>query len=375
MNYVKAKLNWEEVFIQEAIDLEEKMISLDSATFSKSRIRLALENDILSWKKYQLWLTTELQCASLSASLTDDHLENLITSATSTLEIFSEHTFWSEDLIPIDMWDENLVVIGLERNENLNQIPKCIFVLASPEVLGQFSGRIFNVGENTASSAAEDPSEVDSKIDLDAMLDGIDINASAPNLQFSSATLKESLNQPVAESKVEEIKTTEDEEQTDKVALDLSIKFNEVSEISKHGVTNSGLPAIPSSMWDYISERHDEYCFEVKKQFDAYMVLRINNKRTQIFKMDSDLANQELNPQLFEYSLDDENPFKKVLTNGYSESFNISQLGFAILDYKYACITPLKRSNITVGFLVGLKTSNLAETDQSLLEDLAKESA
>jgi len=326
MNYVKASQNWEEVFIQEALDLEEKMTTLDAADLNKSRLRLALENEILDWKKYQLWITSELNCPSLKDDIDPAQLDEMASKARETLATVSHHEFWNENLMPIDTWDGNLLVIGLEKNHQLVEVPNCIFMVAPPSVLAAFASHLFSeegVGETSLVSTSLD--ELDS---VSSLPDGIDINAAAPKLSFDMTSM-------------------------------LGPKE----------------PAMETNLWDYISERHDEYSFEARKQFDAYMVLKIENKRTQVFKMDPDFQKRETSTQLFEYDLASDNPFKKVLESGNSESFNINQLGLNLFDFKYACITPLKRGSNTIGFLLGLKTGRLAENDQTLLEDLAKESA
>ena len=129
------------------------------------------------------------------------------------------------------------------------------------------------------------------------------------------------------------------------------------------------------NIWDFITERHDEYSFEAKKHFNAYVVLKIESNSTKIFKMDKDLQSQDINERLFEYRTDSDNPFSRVFESGVSESFSVSQLGLNLLNYRYVCITALKRADQVVGFLMGFKESSLSESDQSLLEDLARESA
>ena len=130
-----------------------------------------------------------------------------------------------------------------------------------------------------------------------------------------------------------------------------------------------------AAIWDYLTERHDEYTFEAKKLFSAFVVLKIVEGKTQVFKMDSELEKYLNQKDVFAYDVAEENPFGRIFRTGISESFNISQLDHPIMDFKYICITALKRGNDTVGFLLGLQTKKLAETDQLLLEDLAKESA
>jgi hypothetical protein len=345
MNYVKASQNWEEVFIQEAIDLEEKMTTLDAADLNKPRLRLALENEILSWKKYQLWISSELACASLKDDIDPAQLADMATKARETLATVSHHEFWNENLMPIDTWDGNLLVIGLEKSEQLIEVPNCIFLLAPLSVLSVFASKLFSeegVGETSLVSTSLDESD-----SVSSLPDGIDINAAAPKLSFDTTALRKGFQ-----------KTTDEKPK----------------EITASSATPPA-PVVETNLWDYISERHDEYSFEARKQFDAYMVLKIENKHTHVFKMDPDFQKREANLRLFDYDLETDNPFKKVLESGNSESFNINQLGFELFDFKYACITPLKRGPNTIGFLLGLKTGRLAENDQILLEDLAKESA
>ena len=343
MNYVKAKQNWEEVFIQQAIELEEKMNSIDLSALNQSRLRIALEKNILNWNDYKNWLSTEINCSILNDSIDINKKNDLLKRSSIAYEAFSHYQFWSEDLIPLDTWDENLIVIGLERNERLNELPKAIFILASPEVLTTFAKNIFptEIGSETNSGYSSDENSVQVSIENSnesSLLDGIDMHIAPPKIAFDAHSLSANLS-------------------------NLSATTNE-QEIGPG-----------ASVWDYISERHDEYCFEVKKQFDAYLVLRVSSNKTSVFKMDEELQNKNLNAQIFDYSLSENNPFKKVFESGLSESFNMNQLGVQILDFKYACITPLKRAHKIVGFLVGLKNKNLADTDQELLEDLAKESA
>ncbi|MFZ3229181.1 MAG: hypothetical protein WA160_03165 [Pseudobdellovibrio sp.] len=330
MTYVKAKPNWDEVFIQEAIDLEEKMNSLDSKDLNQSRLRICLESKILDWNKYQNWMRLELNCSCLKQVINQKDLKKLINKSLATFESFSNFDMWNEDLIPIDVWDDNLIVLGLEYNEKLIEIPKCIFILATPEILSSFAERLFAKSEQESES---NKISEESEAEIDSMLDGIDINIAAPSLKFNSDEL-----------------------------------------LLNYG---KDVPATDSNaaIWDYITERHEEYCFEAKKQFNAYVVLKIEKNLTLPFKMDSELMKQSINPKAFEYNLSEDSPFKKVLTSGASESFNINQLDYAVLDYKYACITPLKRGKETIGFLLGLKSKHLDENDQVLLEDLAKESA
>lgn len=320
MNYQNMNSKWEEFFLQEAITLEEKMNLLSAEALNQSRIRISLENNILAWEKYQNWFLQQYGCTSLKSDLTQDQLLLLRSDAAKTLAAYSHFEFWNEDLVPVGIWDGHLIVAGLEFNENLVQIPNIIFVLTEPFILSFISDRLSGT-EDSEKFMVEDSS--------DTQIGGIDLNISSSTLSFDSVSL-------------------------------LSASKPAKSE---------------TAIWDYLTERHDEYSFEAKKLFSAYVVLKIVEGKTQVFKMDSELEKYLKQKDVFVYDVKEENPFGRIFNSGISESFNISQLSHPVMDFKYICITALKRGNDTVGFLLGLQTKKLAETDQLLLEDLAKESA
>ena len=66
---------------------------------------------------------------------------------------------------------------------------------------------------------------------------------------------------------------------------------------------------------------------------------------------------------------------KKISETGISETFNASELGLELLNYKHVCISALKRSDKVVGYFLGFKNSRLTISDTALLEELAKENA
>lgn len=320
MNYENMNSKWEEFFLQEALELEEKMSLLSAEDLNRSRIRISLENNILTWEKYQPWFLQQYGCASLKSDLTQEQLLQLRTEATKTLAMHSQFEFWSEDLVPLGIWDSHLIVAGLEFSEKLVEIPGFIFILAEPFVLSFISDRLGDSSESK-NFLTEDTS--------DTQIGGIDLNISSSTLSFNAVSL-------LSESKPEKSET---------------------------------------AIWDYLTERHDEYSFEAKKLFSAYVVLKIVEGKTSVFKMDSELEKYLKQKDVFVYDVKEENPFGRIFKSGVSESFNINQLSHPVMDFKYICITALKRGNDTVGFLLGLQTKKLAETDQLLLEDLAKESA
>ena len=239
MNYENMNSKWEEIFFQEALELEEKMNLLTADELNKSRIRLLLENNILTWQKYQVWFTEQLQCTSLSSNLTQAQLLNLRKQSAQTLEAYQQYDFWSEDLVPLQTWDGHLIVAGLEFNENLLLIPNLIFVLAEPFVLSFIS-------------------------------DNLEENDNAHDF----------LNLEVASEK-------------------------------PSGPVPSPEPS-SDAVWDYLTERHEEYSFEAKKLFSGYVVLKIVDFKTQVFKMDSDLGHYLKQTDVFTYDLSLDNAFRRV---------------------------------------------------------------
>ncbi len=338
MTYINTRLNWEEVFFQEALELEEKMISLDLQSLTKSKLRLSLEKNILGWKKYEGWMTQTANVKSLRDELSADHLAKITEQAQDTLTEYHHHTFWNEDLIPYAVWDGHLVVLGLAYNENLAAIGNFIFILADPKTLTFICQKLFPEASQSPELTADDDSLEIPEPEENSLLSGIDLKQEKTEINFKAGNLFNPGAKP---------------------DLDLSKPADSGSE----------------SLWDYLSERHDEYCFEAKKKFDAYVVLKIVDSKTSIYKMDSEIQKNISNSKVFEQSVIEDNPFSKVFKTGLSESFNMNQLGQTLLDYNYICITALKRGPTVIGFLVGLKSKRLGAEDEILLQDLAKESA
>jgi len=326
MHYLKTNLNWEDFFLQESLELEEKLPNFDLESMRKSKIRLLLENKILNWAKYESWVLKNLGCASLKNGVKDDILKNFITNSQQAFEIYSNYDFWSEDLLPIFIWQNQLIVFGLHYDANLIKIKEHIFILAPPEVLTYFAKIIINKTD----SETDELDELEQSFSkTNSKIEGLDLEIKAPILNFKT----------------------------------FNNKTPQIAQVERN------------SIWEFMQERHEEYSFEAKKQFSAYVVLKIENNTTYIFKMDNDLAKMALNKNSFNYNLHEDNPFARVFRTGISESFGITQLNLNIENFKYVCVTALKRSFQVVGFLVGFKESQLSENDQNLLEELAKESA
>lgn len=136
-------------------------------------------------------------------------------------------------------------------------------------------------------------------------------------------------------------------------------------------VSESGMTG--QHVWQNLETKHGDFSEIARKNFDAYVVLRVNSQnKTELYKMDEDLEKEELDRMLFAYDLSEENPFANVFKNHFTETFNINQLGLKILDFKYACISAIKLGPKVVGFIVGFKTTHLSQDDITTLESISE---
>ena len=280
MDYSKTNLKWEDFFATESAELEEKMQSLDMEMLSKSKIRLSLETRILDWNKYESWVFKNLGCASLKPDISTSDLESILENLQSTLDNYSTFEFWGEDLIPITSWEDQLIVFGLQYNENLISMPNHIFILTPPEILTAISKKL-SKADNSESSEEENEEihEVTS-----SGIEGLSLETKPLTFNFKS---------PPA------IIIPPDQTMT-----------ASLSQFTSTDVTEAVKYKSEREIWEFIKERHNEYIFEVRKQFTAYIVLKVDYNNTRVFKMDPDLAKENVNEQLFNYSLREENPFK-----------------------------------------------------------------
>lgn len=340
MDYMITNLKWEDFFIQEAVELEKKMLGYNLDSLSKSKIRLSLENKILDWNKYETWMLENFGCSSLKKNVDVSILENLTDNPKQAYDFYSNYDFWGEDLLPIFIWEDQLIVFGLQYNENLQQIENHVFILASPEVLTYFANIILNT-----EAPKDELDELEKEFSgAHNNIEGLEINIKAPTINFKDIKVE-----MTTQSTVKNIKP----------------------------VAESKNPDEKNDIWEFMVERHEECSFEAKKQFGAYLVLKIEKNSTSVFKMDPDLKFENIDESVFKYNINENNPFNIVYKTGITESFNVSQLhsNFISSKYKYVCISALKRGEKIVGFLVGFKEKVLSEDDQELLESLATECA
>ena len=235
------------------------------------------------------------------------------------------------------MWDEQLIILGLMPSEKLLSVANAIFVLCPVEVLNQ----IIKTGQT-------DEMVIDSET----------------NSEKSSIT-----------------KTTNLLEFDPLITKPTELNFSALTtELQK--VSSEILPAVhiestqtAFSIWNLVDKNHLDNTDSARKNFDAFVILKIIDDQTRVYKMDDDLAKEEINQGLFIYNLKTDNPFSKVFKSQITQSVNLSELGLVILDFKYASITPMKLGNEILGFYVGFKISETSADDENTLEDISFKNA
>ena len=335
MEYIENKITWDQVFHAELEALQLKMSSFDMESLSKSKLRLTIENKILDWKKYESWAIETYGCSSLKETTPESVLKSFSVGAQQAYDLYSMHKFWNQDLVPIGIWENQLLVLGLQYSPFLQKIPNHIFILAHPKSLNFFANMLL-VNKSFNSELGE-LSEIFGESNVP--IESFDQSSRALDFDFknlSSETVTSLANRP-----------------------------------RKNYIQNKNNESI---IWDLISKKHDEFVLESKKQFSAFITLRLKLDITNIFKLDSELESRNLNEKLFEYNIKQNNAFNTVYTNGASQVLNAAQLGLDLIGFEYVCVTAIKRSHNVVGFFMGFKNEKPNEKDIKLLENLAKES-
>ena len=332
MEYLDNRASWEEFFTKELEALQEKMPTFDVESLSKSKLRLSLESKILDWKKYESWAIDTYGCSSIKESLPETTLKSYSVSAQQAYALYSNYNFWSQDLVPMFIWENQLIVFGLQYSPALVKIPNHIFVLAPPRVLSYFANQL--MANRPSMSSFDDLNEMFGE---SSGLDGLSEDAQPISVDFKNLG-SDAVN----------------------------------SYVPRH---RKSAKQAETEIWDLVGERYEEYCDESRKQYDAFLILRLNFDLTQIFKMDPDLEKKNINDKLFEYSVTKDDPFKNAVLTGKPVVTKAAILGLELLNYQNICITPITRSRNIVGFFMGFKNAQIVPQDVSLLEELSKETA
>jgi len=319
--------DWEHYFTEEALLVEEMLLSGDMALLNQSRIRIALENKILNWTSYTHWLKAQTNYAVIKSDLYENEIELLKNKYLENKKIFEHYEIWSADLIAIESWDNQIIVLGLLPTEKISIVPNCIFIFCPPMILNLITAsQNLEINEDDSLILKTDDLSTKSQDLLE-----IDQNISKPiNINFSNL----------------QNKNTQTAFQIDTTDTTFSI-------------------------WNLVEKNHLENSDIVRKKFDAYVVLKIINNVTKVFKLDEELVNENLDDSIFKFDLSGQNPFAKSFLNARTESFSLIDIKLVLLDFKYACITPLKLGSQILGFFVGFKMTEISNQDSIVLESVS----
>ncbi|AZZ36731.1 hypothetical protein CIK05_07980 [Bdellovibrio sp. qaytius] len=315
---MSAEQNWEHFFPDAILSVEELLASGDPTLNNKSKLKIALENHYLNWNDYKTWASSFYGVPVLE-KLNENTISTLRKRHLECVEGYSQYPAFNSELIPLQSWDGQLLVAGIEPTDKIKSLPQAVFFLCSIENLAYIS--------NTPLRKVLEP------------LDPVIVSAvlqqnTSPGTALKPGSLQPGVSQP--------------------------------SAVAENGLNNN-------QVWQNLDTNHGSFSDIARKKFDAYVVLRVTGKNTtELYKMDEDLEKEELDNAIFSYDLTAENPFTNVFKNHFTETFNINQLGLKILDFKYACISAIKLGPKVVGFLVGFKTTHLSQDDITTLESISE---
>lgn len=317
---------WEHFFTEEALTVEELLSAGDFLAFDQSKLRIALDNKILNWDKFKAWVSEHTLCASIKSDISPLQIKTLRNKYKENKKTYAHYEIWGNDLVPLETWNDSLIVLGLIPPDQLVSIPNAIFVLCPPYILDEIIG--------SKNQAEDNDTELSDSTNSDSLL----------QLEPSSSNL-------------------------------VNLDFSKLNMGSADKYINLDMTDPSYSVWNSVNTNHTDNSTLARKHFDAYVVLKILNGKTQIFKMDDDLAKEDLDSKVFNHDLNGKNVFSRVFKNGKTETIEMSNLDLNILDFKYVCITPLKLGAQILGFLVGFKLQETTDQDLRALEMIALQNA
>lgn len=108
---------------------------------------------------------------------------------------------------------------------------------------------------------------------------------------------------------------------------------------------------------------------ELRKKFEAFCLLKIDNNKTQLIFMDEELSNDSVDLESFNIDLEKTTPLQeKLLLQSEAETIQLDceKDQFKVLDYATAQAHPIKEGSTVVGYFIGF---NIYEEE---LEDTLK---
>ena len=130
--------SWEQFFPDAILSVEELLASGDPALLQKSKLKIALENNYLNWNDYKTWASAYYGVPVLE-KLDEKSITSLRKNHLECVEGYSQYSAFDSDLIPLQTWDGQLLVAGIELSEKVKSLPQAVFFLCSLENLAFIS--------------------------------------------------------------------------------------------------------------------------------------------------------------------------------------------------------------------------------------------
>lgn len=130
--------NWEHFFPDAILSVEELLNSGDPTLLQKSKIKIALENQFLNWNDYKNW-ASQFYGVPVLEKLDQTSIMKLRKQHLDCVEGYSQYPAFNSELIPLQTWDGQLLIAGLEFSDKVHSLPNAVFVLCSPENLAFIS--------------------------------------------------------------------------------------------------------------------------------------------------------------------------------------------------------------------------------------------
>lgn len=130
--------SWEQFFPDAILSVEELLASGDPALLKKSKLKIALENNYLNWNDYKTWASAFYGVPVLE-KLNEKSITSLRKNHLECVEGYSQYPAFDSDLIPLQTWDGQLLVAGIELSDKVKSLPQAVFFLCSLENLAFIS--------------------------------------------------------------------------------------------------------------------------------------------------------------------------------------------------------------------------------------------
>lgn len=130
--------SWEDYFHDAILSVEELLNSGDPTLLQKSKLKIALENKFLNWNEYKTW-ASQFYNVPVLEKLDETSILKLRKQHLECVEGYSQYSAFNSELIPLQTWDGQLLVAGIEYTDKVKSLPQAIFVLCSIENLAFIS--------------------------------------------------------------------------------------------------------------------------------------------------------------------------------------------------------------------------------------------